>query len=242
MRIVTDRHRPEFEDAHQTAFGETWPEFMYHDAVSIAHHGRAVRLFSDFDLLLVDGGDVLATAWAVPMSWDGSPADLPDGYDGALVRALDGHDSGAAPSTLCVMYAKVAAPHAAKGLAARVLTGMRDAALAAGLSHVVVPVRPTLKHLYPLQSMDEYSRWRREDGTSIDPWIRTHERMGAEIVGVARRSMVISGTVAEWESWMGLPLPASGEYVIDGALSPVRVDRDRDVAAYVEDNLWMQHL
>jgi hypothetical protein len=239
--IVQYDEHPELLDAYQAEFDGIWPAFLYHDPVSGAHHGRAVTLFSAFDLLLRDGEEVLASAWGMPMAWDGSTEDLPDGYDGALVRALEGYDAGIAPSTLCVGYVKVSKTHASRGLASRILTGMRDAATAAGLVHVVVPVRPTEKHRYPLQSMEEYVSWRREDGSSVDPWIRTHERMGARILGVARRSMVIPGTIAQWENWTDLSFPATGDYVVPEALSPVHFDLDADTGTYVEDNLWMQH-
>ena len=53
--------------------------------------------------------------------------------------------------------------------------------------------------------------------------------------------MVITGTVAEWESWAGMPFPASGDYVVPDALNLVSVDHARDVVTYVEENLWVQH-
>ena len=53
--------------------------------------------------------------------------------------------------------------------------------------------------------------------------------------------MVITGTVDEWESWTGLRLPDSGEYVIPGALQPVRIDRDRNEGRYEDPNVWMEH-
>lgn len=241
MEIVRYDEHPDLLEAYRAALGQTWPAFIFHDPISNEFHNRATRLFGAFDLLLRDGPAVLAGAWAVPMAWDGSLDDLPDGFDGALVRSVEGADDGVAPTTLCVMAAAVAEDLASRGLAGRLLEGMRDAAEAAGLTHVVVPVRPTWKHRYPLQSMEEYASWRREDGTSVDPWIRTHERMGARILGVARRSMVVPGTVADWQGWTGLVFPTSGDYVVPEALSPVRVDRERDLVTYVEDNLWMQH-
>lgn len=63
---------------------------------------------------------------------------------------------------------------------------------------MVAPIRPTWKHRYPLVPMSEYATWVRDDGLSIDPWIRAHQRMGARILTVAANSMVIPGTVAEW--------------------------------------------
>jgi hypothetical protein len=65
--------------------------------------------------------------------------------------------------------------------------------------------------------------------------------MGASALGVDPRSQVMTGTVAQWEEWTGMALPASGEYVIPGGLSTLRVDRDADEGIYVEPNIWVQH-
>jgi hypothetical protein len=46
------------------------------------------------------------------------------------------------------------------------------------------------------------ARWARDGGLHIDPWIRTHQRLGASILAPAPRSMIISGTVAETNLWM----------------------------------------
>jgi hypothetical protein len=101
---------------------------------------------------------------------------------------------------------------------------MVDVTRAHGLECLVAPVRPTLKACYPLQAAEDYARWTRPDGLPFDPWLRVHARLGAELLGVAEGSMVISGSVAEWEAWSGLAFPASGEYVVPGALVPVEVD------------------
>jgi hypothetical protein len=71
--------------------------------------------------------------------------------------------------------------------------------------------------------------------------LRTHERFGGAIVKVARRSMVIPGTVADWEKWTGMLFPESGPYVVPGALVPVEIDVEHDEGVYVEPNVWMHH-
>ncbi len=43
-----------------------------------------------------------------------------------------------------------------------------------------------------------------------------------------------TGTVAQWENWTGMALPASGSYVVKGGLVPVLIDRGRDIGEYVE--------
>jgi hypothetical protein len=61
------------------------------------------------------------------------------------------------------------------------------------------------------------------------------------ILRPAARSMVVTGTVAEWEEWAGLAFPESGRYVVPGALDLVEIDRERDLGLYAETNLWMRH-
>jgi len=90
-----------------------------------------------------------------------------------------------------------------------------------GLDTLIAPVRPNLKHRYPLVPMERYITWRRPDGTHLDPWLRTHERVGAPIVKVAPESMRVPVTVAEWEEWAAMAFPETGSYVVPGALAPV---------------------
>jgi hypothetical protein len=90
--------------------------------------------------------------------------------------------------------------------------------------------------------MASFATWTRADGLSIDPWIRTHQRMGAKILTPAPRSMVITGTVPEWESWAGMMFPETGRYVVPGALGLVDINRSEDIGTYIEENLWVQHV
>ena len=83
--------------------------------------------------------------------------------------------------------------------------------------------------------------WRREDGSLFDPWLRLHERIGARMGPPMTASYRIAGTVAEWESWLKMALPESGDYVFPGALSPLAVDRETDECTYLEPNVWMIH-
>jgi hypothetical protein len=89
--------------------------------------------------------------------------------------------------------------------------------------------------------MERYVRWQREDGAPFDPWLRAHWRLGAEILKVAHPSMVIEATIAEWEQWMGLQFPESGDYVIPDALVPIQIDCEMNVGRYIEPNVWVHH-
>ena len=95
------------------------------------------------------------------------------------------------------------------------------------------------KDRYPLVPLEDYAGWTREDGMPFDPWVRLHTRLGAETLGLAPRSLDISGSAAEWEAWTGMHFPQDGDYVVPGALVPVTFEGG--VGRYVEPNIWMRH-
>ncbi|MEU3555792.1 GNAT family N-acetyltransferase [Streptomyces fragilis] len=233
-----------WQDDHlRELFSEGFPQFITADHLVKQYIGRVREWFGAFDLMLVDEQDVpVACGWGVPVRWDGSPQDLPGGYAQSLVRAVEGHEAGTEPDTLVICGAVVTPSLTGRGLAGQVLTALRAVAAEAGLSKVVAPVRPTLKARYPLTPMGTFMTWTREDGLALDPWIRTHQRLGAVVLGPAEVSQTMTGTVAEWERWTGMAFPASGEYVIPDGLALLRVDRAADRGVYEEPNVWMRHV
>jgi hypothetical protein len=118
---------------------------------------------------------------------------------------------------------------------------MRYRAAQANLAALIAPVRPVWKSQYPLTPMNHYMRWTQADGAPFDPWLRTHCRLGARLIKVADPSMLIEGTIADWEDWTKLHFPESGDYIIPGALNPITIDVDHNRGMYIEPNVWMQH-
>ena len=106
---------------------------------------------------------------------------------------------------------------------------------------VIAPVRPTLKQGYPLIPAETFMTWTRDDGLSLDPWLRTHQRLGATILAAAPASQTMTGTVEEWEKWTGVALPSTGDYTIPKGLSVLHIDREADLGTYVEPNIWLRH-
>jgi GNAT superfamily N-acetyltransferase len=242
IEIVTTADRHDLDDQARTALRGVWPEFIFHDRLVAGYIQRVEAYFPRYDVLLLARGEVVAGGWGVPVRWNGTAAGLPDGgYDGAMVRAVEGHENSIEPDTLCVMAAAVKPGHQGTGLAGQVLTALRERAASGGLGRVIAPVRPALKARYPLTPMSQFARWTRGDGLHLDPWIRTHQRLGARILRAAPRSMLITGTVAEWEDWAKMAFPQTGRYVVPDALDLVRIDRAADRGTYAETNLWMRH-
>ena len=240
--FVTTADRPDLEDEAAASFRTSWPEFIFHDPVTNEYIERVGRYFERFDVLLLDDGRVSAGGWGVPLHWDGSIGGLPDGYDGSMVRSVEAHERSADVDCLSIMAIAVSADRRHAGLAGEVVIELRRRAEAAGLTRVIAPVRPALKARYPLTSMADFATWLRADGLHIDPWIRTHQRLGATVLAVAERSMVIVGSVSQWQEWTGMALPQSGTYVIPEALDVLEISYEDDRGIHVEPNLWMQHV
>ena len=114
------------------------------------------------------------------------------------------------PNVLCALQILIAPEYRGQALSSRMIQRMAEIGRAHGLDTLIAPVRPNLKHSYPLTPIERYIEWRRPDGMLLDPWLRTHERLGAEIAKVALESMRIPGTVAQWEEWTELAFPESG--------------------------------
>lgn len=233
--------RPRPKDQLTRLLTGGWPEFIFHDKETQRHIGRVRELFRDLELVLLDDGEMVAAGWAVPLRWNGEIDDLPAGFNDSLARAVDGHDTGAAPDTHAILAAQVRQDRQGRGLAGELLTALRHQADQAGCARVICPIRPTLKARYPLSRIERYIEWTRPDGAPLDPWIRTHWRLGARVLAPAPRSQVITGTVAEWETWTGMAFPDTGDYVIPEGLNILHIDREADLGVYVEPNVWVQH-
>ena len=219
-----------------------WPEFLYHDPVLERLFDRVIGEDAEFHFYVWDDEreEVVGAGNAVPASWDGDAASLPDGGVDAVVEARFAEGAPTA-TVLCALQIVIARECRAKGLSGRMIQRMAEIGRDHGLDTLIAPVRPNLKHRYPLAPMERYISWRRPDGTHLDPWLRTHERLGAKIVKVAPKSMRVPGSVGDWEEWAEMTFPETGGYVVPGALVPVEIDRERDEGLYEEPNVWMVH-
>lgn len=219
-----------------------WPEFMLHDAVADRCWGRLIGDWPSFQLVLVgEHGQIAGAAQAAPLQWNGTDDGLPAGWDAQLERSVADLDAGRPPNTLGAIQIAVARDRRGEGLSGLLLRAMKQTAVRAGLTTLIACVRPTGKVRYPLLPIATYAAWRRPDGLPFDPWLRVHARAGARLVRASARSMTIEGSIADWQEWTGLSFPASGPYVVDGAIGPVDIDVAADRGTYFDPNVWMVH-
>ncbi len=242
LRLVTHAERPELRQLAPAA-EDVWPEYNLHGEIMNAWWAPLLGELAEYQFCLVDedSGAVVAEGHTGPLAWSGEDRDLPPSIDDAIERVVRARREDRAVDTLCAFAAEVAPDARRGGLAGEVLAGMTELARRNGLRRVIAPVRPSWKERYPLTPIDRYVTWRRDDGHLLDPWMRLHERLGARVATPLPESLLITGSVGEWESWTGLVFPESGEYVFPHGLAPLAVDRERDVGTYWEPNVWMVH-
>jgi GNAT superfamily N-acetyltransferase len=171
------------------------------------------------------------------LSWDGDPAHLPAGTHASMTQAVE-QRAGSGFDTACAIQAVKHPGHRGHGLGQKVMRALFSTARSLGYERLVSPIRPTMKDAYPTIPLSRYVSWRRADGLPLDAWLRTSQRVGGRLLHVCDDSLVMEGTVQEWEAWTGLALPETGEYVIPGGQELLRVDREADRGRYSESHVW----
>lgn len=241
--LMTLAERPELMDEVWQLLASRWPAYIVR-----GHHGHEIDLeklminTAEQQVLLFDAYDALCgVGFSAPLWWDGTAPGLPAGRDDAIRRSFELVEDGRTANTLCALTVTISPDARGYGLAGRVIGGINAAAAEMGAQSLIAPVRPNLKHHYPLIPMADYLTWRTDDGEMFDPSLRLHLRHGGDLLGIAEDSMVIRGRVQEWEEWLGLALPTSGEYVIESGLAPLVLDRRADQGIYREANVWVHH-
>lgn len=241
-QILTIEKRPDLKSQVHRLNPSVWPEFMLHDVVSARYWRQLFGTFAAFQIALCDEDDhVVGACSAIPIAWDGTEDGLPAGWDAALEKGFHDRDEGVEATALCGLSASVARSHQGRGLSGMLIRGMKSLAAQHGYRSLIAPVRPTLKSTYPLIPMERYVGWKHKDGSPFDPWLHVHWRLGGRFLKLAPVSMVILGSVADWEGWTDMRFPETGRYVVPGALQPVSIDCERDEGRYEDPNVWMNH-
>jgi GNAT superfamily N-acetyltransferase len=242
LQTVTLGERPDLvEDLKASGLDGalTWPSFYEGSLVSARYWHRTYTEFADYQVVFVDdGGTIVACGHTAPLHWDGTPEGLPSGWDAGLEQAFAANRR---PNTLMALSAVAHPSRRRSGLGAEILKSMRSLAASKGFGSVIAPVRPNRKESYPLAKFEEYISWTHPDGSAFDPWLRVHLQLGGHVLMLAPESMVVEGTVEQWTRWTGGSFPASGAYVVPGALAPVHIDLERDLGRYIEPNVWVEH-
>ncbi len=243
-RVINATQHPDLLHAGDEIITAVWPEFMMHDPVANRFWNDLYSIFPEYQFALIDPAtdQMVAVGNSLPLVWRDDPRHLPDaGWDWALDKGFADHAAGQQPTSLCALSISIAASHQGRGLSQIVVQTMKRIGQTQGLDALFAPVRPNLKSRYPLIPMERYITWQTGDGQPFDSWLRVHARLGAQIVKVCPQSMIITGSVKDWEGWANMRFPESGTYTVPGALVPIEIDCAADRGTYVEPNVWMRH-
>lgn len=242
LTVVTFNQRPDLFDQQEQICGRAFPEFLYYSDTAAAFWEKMISFHDAFQFMLLSQDQVAAVINCLPLDLDMPLGALPDNaFDWAFEKSIKDYEDGKKPNAAVGVQIVVSEAYQGMGVSGTAVAALKKACSRKGLEKIVIPVRPTLKSRYPLQSMEDYICWKRDDGLPFDPWLRVHVQCKAGIVKVCGHAVEIKGTVAQWEKWTKMVFPQSGEYVVDGALCPVSIDREQDLGRYVEPNVWVSY-
>ncbi|WP_013320382.1 GNAT family N-acetyltransferase [Gloeothece verrucosa] len=225
---------------------QVWPSFMSYcpEPQERQKASSKKQIYSDFSIIVVESGTgrLIARGIGIPLAWEGDFDQLPDrGLDWAIDQGTEDHLQGRQPTLLCARSIAVIPEYRNKHLSSLLIQEMKKIAQAHQFSSLIIPVRPSLKHLYPLTPIERYITWQNENKLPFDPWLRIHAKQGAKLIKVCSQSFSIIDTVSNWEARANMRFPESGDYIIPGALVPIKIDYANDQGSYIEPNVWMSY-
>jgi GNAT superfamily N-acetyltransferase len=215
--------------------------FLNYTRAHYDYYSELLDAYPEYQLCLVDEstGYPVAVANSVPFACPG-PDDLPpEGWDWVVETAACPKNMRA--NMLGALAVSVSAVHRSKGYARVMIRSLVHLAKSKKLDGVVVPVRPTGKVRHPWVPITDYMGWTDDRGRPYDPWLRSHLSVGGKMVGPCERSMVVHEHIAFWENWSSRRFEESGDYALEGAIAPVRIDLDRRTGTYEEPNVWVAY-
>ncbi|WP_167883067.1 GNAT family N-acetyltransferase [Leptospira barantonii] len=241
-------HYLTFQESLRSGFSESafeldvWPTFLNQDSIGNEYYAFIVKEFSNLHCLAVTKeNEVAGTGKILPFYWDGTWEGLPKGWDEAVLKSAQDWKTKTVCNSASAWSIEIKKEFRGTGLSHSILSELKKNAMSLNISNLFACVRPNQKENFPFESMEEYLERKRPDGFSEDPWVRVHEKAGGKRIRIEERSMYVSGSVEQWETWTQMKFPESGSFAIPGALVPVGIDREKNLGEYVEPNVWFQH-
>jgi hypothetical protein len=120
--------------------------------ISKKYWNKLLDIFPEYQLALVDinKNEILACCNCIPFVWDSTIKNLPNGWDDVIIRGFKNNINNDICNTLSGLYVIVNEIHKKKGYSLLMLKSMKYLCKINNLKNFVVPIRPLLKHLYPL--------------------------------------------------------------------------------------------
>ncbi len=227
-----------YEEAIHLAF----PPITIASAISQKYWSRLETYYPDFQFFLLSkNGDLIGFMNTIPFHFNEELSELSDdGWDWMLTKGILDFENQTSRNYLGGLQVIIRAKYQGQGYSKQILRYAKEVAKTKGLHQLVIPIRPTKKHEHPGMSMTDYMKLENQYGIA-DPWIRTHVKNGAIIIKVCENSMNVKGDIPFWEGILKHRISASGNYLAEGALSPVSIDIEKNKGEYREANIWLKY-
>lgn len=241
------KDKPELIDQFQKLIDSSWPQIALLDDQGMKYWFPVLEKFPECQFGLFLDEELVAVGNCAPVSYlsesvvgETEPfADLPDtGWSWAIRSAIE---SDLEPNVLCALSATVNPNFRRRGLARKVLEHFKKIAADRSFQYLIAPVRPSLKHLYPLIPIADYVQWSHPGRPCFDPWIATHLGLGGRLVKTISAAMTVTRRVSDFAQMFSLTFASKGEYLLPGALCPMTVDPELELARYKEPGVWLVH-
>ncbi len=221
---------------------DIWPAPLAEALIENSYWQALETLFPETQMLLLDSEEqIIGIANTIPFYWAGALEALPDqGWDWMLQQGIEGKKQNIAPNYLGGLQIGINKGFQGQGYSGIIVNKAKEVCEEMGLNNLVIPVRPSLKHLFPEEEIQEYLQRKKGDHL-YDPWLRTHEKSGAQVLKVCPSSMTIPKPIDTWQKHLNQPIQQSAEYIIPGLLNPVFMDLDKQEGVYLEPNVWVYY-
>ena len=242
LKTVSLAERPDLKNRIGDLEGEAFPVYINAEPTWNDCFPGILETMPDLQLFFLDEttDELLAVVSQVAFTWDGTAAALP-GYNDLLRNSLEEVKRGTHPNALCGIMAIIPEEHQGKGISQHIFTAVFGLIESRGFEHYLIPVRPTLKHLYPNFSTAEYLDWKTSHDKPFDPWIRSNMALSPTFLAIAHDSINVTASIAQWEEWCEMQFPVSGSFVIPGGHKLLQVNREGGTAYYGEDHVWYSY-
>ena len=185
--VVTLDERPDLIERVDELATKTgaWPEFILHDPVADKLFWRLYDTFPAYQIALLDShGTMVGIGNIIPVTWDGTLEGLPDeGWDAILQLGVSNFRAEIAPNCASAMQVVVAPEYMGQGVSKQIIKAMRGLVARHELKRLIAPVRPNLKHAYPLTAMERYIQWQQAMARRLilgcgrtSGWVRVYSR------------------------------------------------------------------
>src|SRR3989344_5404531 len=154
--------------------------------------------------------------------------------------ALNAYYRDGQANCLCLLSANVNPEFRSLKFSYALIQAAKEIATSLKLTCVLAPVRPTQKSQFPSMPIAEYLEKKSVNGEIYDPWLRTHEKLGGEILNICSESVLVKASLNKWQEWLGVTV-LSSSFVPEMGLVPVLVDQKKNVGIYSEPNIWVRY-